>query len=167
MTPQEIERINKIGHELYNHSPYFFTWSKLANKTGWSTTTVRKYYDKEWYPGKYFKEKMKIEPVSNCLGCGIYMLAQQVVENHKILNLIKVGKSKNLSSRLKDYVGMNPFAKCIDVFQCDVEDLDKLEKTYHMILGKDNRRYGNTEWFICDDKQFQYWLDNKLNYFRG
>lgn len=167
MTPQEIEKINKIGHELYNYSPYFFSWEKLARKTGWSATTVRKYYDKEWYPGKYFKDKIKAESISKDLGCGIYMLAQRIVENDEILNLIKVGKSKNLTSRLKDYVGMNPFAKCVDTFQCDPEDVDDLEKTYHMLLGRNNHRYGNTEWFVCDESQYKFWLDHKLNFFRG
>lgn len=166
MIPSEIEKINKLGHEM--NKTIFFSWQKLANKTGWSVTTVRKYYDKDWYPGKYYQEPIKIRTNYNELNnqAGIYLLAQQIIENNEILNLIKIGQSKNLKKRLNSYKGMNPFVKCIDTLSCDIDDLDQIEQAGHLLLGTKNKRYGNTEWFICTEEQYNYWLKHKLDLFR-
>ena len=156
-TPKDVEQINEVARELEENSA--FSWKKLAAKTNWSETTVRKYYDKDWFPGKYFKKPLKAEAVSNELNySGLYMLSQQIVDNGKILNLIKVGQSTNIQKRLTSYQGMNPFAKCIATKRLYEEDLNKWEKCYHLLLGTKNVRYGNTEWFICSDEEYQRWL---------
>lgn len=160
-TPKDIEHINEVAREL--GSRIDFSWKTLAAKTKWSETTVRKYYDKDWFPGKYYKKPIKVEHSNKDLEyAGLYMLAQQIVENGKIINLIKVGKSTNLRKRLDSYHGMNPFAKCIATKKVFKEDLDKCEKDFHLILGVKNTRYGNTEWFICSDEEYAKWHEMGL-----
>lgn len=155
-TPKDIELINEIARELEEKSA--FSWQKLASKSKWSISTVRKYYDKDWYPGKYFTKPKKIETISKELEyAGLYMLSQQIVDNGQIINLIKVGQSSNIQKRLMSYQGMNPFAKCIATKKLYEEDLDKWEKHYHLLLGINNIRYGNTEWFICTDDEYNKW----------
>lgn len=159
--PQDKEKINEIARELEKAGR--FTWDRLAQKSGWSTTTVRKYYDKDWYPGKFFQKPMKIKPMPSDLEHpGIYLLAYQSVVDGKIINLVKVGQSKNLKKRLASYQGMNPFVKCIDTKFVLEEDLDSEEAFYHTVLGMKNVRYGNTEWFICSDEEYAYWSNRKL-----
>lgn len=159
--PKEKERINKFIHE--NIKSFGFSWQWAADRLGWSVTTVRKYYDKEWYPEKYFKNPIKTTPVAKELEySGLYLLAQQVVVDGKILNLIKIGQSTNLRKRLMSYQGMNPFAKCIDTLVCSPEKLNESETAYHKMLGAKNQRYGNTEWFICSDEEYNKWLQYKF-----
>lgn len=161
---KDKEHINKIARKLKKQCPYF-SWKDLAVKTGWSTTTVRRHYDENWYPGKYFQEPIESRKISKDLEfSGLYMLAQRIIEDDKILNLIKVGKSNNIKQRLQSYKGTNPFAKCIDTREVFPEDLSEYEKEYHYLLGKDNIRYGNTEWFICNDEQFKYWTEKGFGF---
>lgn len=156
---KDKEYINKIARKLEKQCRYF-SWKDLADKTGWSTTTVKRHFDKDWYPGKYYQEPMEVKPLSKELEYpGIYMLAQRIIEDDgRVLNLIKVGQSINIKKRLNSYRTSNPFAKCIDTKEIFEEDLKEYEKEYHYLLGRDNTRYGNTEWFICDDEQYNYWI---------
>jgi hypothetical protein len=161
VTPKDQELINEIGHELKKRGQ--LTWSKLASKTGWSATTVSKYFDKNWSPGKYFQKPLKIQPIDIELAhSGLYLIAFQSIVDGKIVNLVKVGQSKNLKNRLASYQGMNPFVKCVDTKYVPQDELDAEEHFYHMLLGTKNTRYGNTEWFICDDEQYNYWTHRKL-----
>lgn len=162
--PQDKEKINQVAHELKEMYGYGFSFSQVARKTGWSETTVRKYFDKDWYPGKYFQMPIKTEKIPKTLEHpGLYMLSQQIVEDGHIINLIKVGQSTNLKKRLHSYQGMNPFAKCVDTMELLAEDLDEYEKAYHTMLGTKNKRYGQTEWFVCDDEQYNYWINKKFS----
>jgi hypothetical protein len=159
--PKDKEKINEVARELDGLGK--LTWDRLAQKTGWSATTVRKYYDKDWYPGKYFQKPMKKTAIPEGLEHpGVYLLAYQSVVDGKIVNLVKVGQSKNLKKRLSSYQGMNPFVKCIDTKFIPEEDLDAEEKFYHMVLGMKNVQYGGTEWFICSDEEYNYWINRKL-----
>ena len=158
---KEKERINRFIHE--NIDSYGFSWQWAADRLGWSVTTIRKHYDKDWYPEKYYKSAIKTTPIEKELEySGLYLLAQQVVVDGKIINLIKVGQSKNLRKRLMSYQGMNPFAKCIDTIACVPDKLDAAEASYHKRLGVKNQRYGNTEWFICSDEEYNKWLQYKF-----
>ena len=56
-TEDDKEKINEVARELEKAGR--FTWDRLAQKSGWSTTTVRKYYDKDWYPGKFFQKNRR------------------------------------------------------------------------------------------------------------
>ena len=95
------------------------------------------------------------------------MLAEQIVENNKIINLLKTGQATNLKKRLNSYKGSNPFARCIDTLKCDKNDLNEIERLSHEILGMKNHRYGKTEWFICSDEQYEWWMKHKLDIFRS
>lgn len=161
VTPKDIEKINELIVEM--NRDWLHTWQWVADKSGWSISTVKKYYDKDWYPGKYYQKPIQTEKINYSHQSGIYLLAQQIFENGQVINLIKVGQSTNLDKRLKSYVGMNPFAKCIATKNYRSEDLNQVEELYHNFLGIKNRRYGNTEWFICDDEQYNWWLENKLS----
>lgn len=165
VTPKDKEEINETIYNLKN--TWSFSWANIAKRTGWSVTTVRNHYDENWFPGKYYKKPIPATAIFANRQPGVYLLAQQVVEDGKIINLIKVGKSTDLYKRLTSYKGMNPFAKCVDTLNCSEEELDKLEKDFHLLLGTKNQRYANTEWFICDDKQYNYWLENKFNIIRN
>ena len=166
VTPKDIEKINSLINEM--QGTWSFSFNKVAKRTGWSETTVRKYYDKDWYPGKYFQTPIKTTQYSTELDhAGLYLLVERIVnENNVIINLVKVGQATNLKQRLDSYKGSNPFAKCIDTLQCHKDDLNELEHAYHQLLGMKNTRYGKTEWFICNDEQYNWWLENKLNTFR-
>ena len=165
VTPKDQEEINEViatsGHA------WTFSWANIARRTGWSVSTVRKYYDPNWYPGKYYQKPISITNIHHNTKPGIYLLAQQIVEDNQIINLIKIGKSKNIYERLNTYKGMNPFAKCIDILNCHEDELTELENLCHKYLGIKNRRYGGTEWFVCDDEEYQWWLKNKLKIFRS
>ena len=167
VTPKDIEKINEVAHEM--EGTWAFSFNKVANKTGWSVTTVRKYYDKDWYPGKYYQKPVKSKKYTNNLNySGLYLLIQRIIDNYdNIINLVKVGQAHDLKQRLDSYKGSNPFATCIDVLPCHKDDLNELEKAYHMLLGTKNKRYGKTEWFICDDEQFEWWKEHKLDAFRS
>ena len=160
VTPKDREEINEIVHDL--KKSITFSWAIAARRTGWSATTVRKYYDENWYPGKYFQKPVPAAKIKYNCKPGLYLLAQQIVEDNQIIKLIKIGKSKCLYQRLNSYKGMNPFAKCIDIYNCSPEELDDLEKSYHIRLSAKNRRYANTEWFICTDEEFDYWSNYKF-----
>ena len=157
VTPKDQEKINRVAREMEKLRP-LYSWGDLAKKVGWSATTVRRYYDDYWYPGKYYQEPIKLEPIRKELEYpGLYMLAQRIVEDDKIINLLKIGQSTNIKKRLASYRGSNPFAKLIDTRETYKEDLDEFEKQYHLLLGQKNQRYGNTEWFICSDEEFERW----------
>ena len=166
VSAQDKEKINEIAYNMKD--TYLFTWANLARKTGWSPTTVRNHYDKDWYPGKYYKKPVQTIQYSNDLEYpGIYLLGERIIEDDKIINLLKIGKGQNLKKRLDNYKGSNPFAKCIDTLRCDIDDLDEIERLGHEILKTKNHRYGKTEWFICSDEQYQWWMEHKLNIFRS
>ena len=159
--PQDVEKINKIAHHM--RDKYYCSWRDIAQKTEWSITTVRKYYDKNWFPGKYYQEPIEIENINKELDyTGIYLMGQQIYEEGAIIHLIKVGKAINIRNRLSAYRTHNPFAKLIDTKKYDIKDLDKIEKTYHNLLGIKNKRYGNTEWFVCSEEEYNKWLKQKL-----
>ena len=164
VTPKEIEKINETVYEMKRLKGWTFSWSQAGSKLKRAPSTVQKYYDENWYPGKYYQKPVKVEKIPKTLDyAGIYLLAQQVVDNGKIINLVKVGKSLNLRNRLASYQGMNPMAKCIDTLELYPDDVDNVEKAYHMLLGHKNVRYGNTEWFICSDDEYQKWTHHKLH----
>ena len=163
VTYQEIENINEAVREMQRLMGWGFSWNRAASKLKRAPATIQKYFDEDWYPGKYYQKPKKVAKIPKELEhAGIYLLAQQVVVDGKIINLVKVGKSTNLCSRLASYQGMNPLAKCIDTLELYPEDLDRNEQSYHSLLGIKNKRYGNTEWFICDDAEYNYWTHYKL-----
>ena len=161
VTQKDKEKINEIAHKKLQN--IFYTWEDIAKSTGWSVSTVKKYYDKDWTPGKYFKGHIDLEKIpKNLAQPGLYMLAQQIIINGETINLIKVGKSLNLKRRLMEYNGMNPFVQVIDTRCYDKDEIGFWETKYHMTLNINNKRYGNTEWFVCDDEQYNYWINKKL-----
>lgn len=157
VTLKDQEEINRIAREMDRKKPYY-SWSDLARKTGWSTSTVRRYYDENWEPGKYYQEPIKTKSIKEELAYpGLYMLGQRVLKDNKIINLIKVGQSTNIKKRLASYKGTNPYAELIDTREAYKEDLKELEKEYHFLLGIKNQRYNNTEWFVCTNEEYEYW----------
>lgn len=164
VTYDELETIN---YAIYmRKKDYTMTWNDVADLTGRSITTVKKYYDKNWFPGKYAqKEPVKDTRDFNKLEYpGVYMLTQQVIEDNKVLNLIKVGKSTNIRKRLDSYKTSNPTAKVIDTQKCHIGDIDKLEKVYHTFLSHRGKKYKNTEWFVVNDEYYEYFLSHKLDF---
>lgn len=156
VTPKDIERINEIVYQFKSQNQLFF-WTDIGKMTGWSANTARKYYDKDWYPQKYYKTET-ISLSQNKYSCepGLYMLKNIQIINEETKYLIKVGKSINLNKRITSYVGANPFAICVSTILCPREDLSTKEKEYHMVLQTMGHRCGNTEWFSLPKDKFDY-----------
>ena len=159
MTSREIEKINRSRRNFKDETP-----AQFARHMGYPYSTIKEVLDENWYPGKYYTET-EVD-YDKYLGSGLYFLIQQVIYDNEVLNLIKVGKSKDLQQRIKSYKGMNPFARCIDIFQCEPDRITALEQEYHKLLGEKNKRFENTEWFICNDEQYQYWINQTFDLHR-
>ena len=161
---KEKEHINEVVHEMKKYMGWMFSWTKAGLKLKRAPETVKRHYDKDWCPGKYFTKPTVSKKYSNDLEyAGLYLLAQQVINNGQIINLVKVGKSTNIKKRLLSYQGTNPFVKCISTLRVYEDDLDRMEKQYHALLGAKNSRYGNTEWFICSDEEYEKSINHTLS----
>ena len=160
MTLKEIERLNRIIRKIEECNGEK-SLAYIARSSGYPVETIKKYYDEKWYSNKYYQET-DIDP-EMVYGAGLYLLAQQIISDGKIINLLKIGQSKTLNQRLSSYKTTNPFARCIDILECKPEELTKLEHGYHVLLEQENERFRNTEWFVCDDEHYNYWLNHKFN----
>lgn len=66
-------------------------------------------------------------------------------------NLVKVGESRNLTSRRRNYKSHNPYA----IMRSSCAGTEGREKQAHSILANFGKRIRGTEWFEVSDEVFQ------------
>lgn len=151
VTAEDIHRINYLYYKFKQTRPaWSISMTEIANLTGWSASTVRKYIDKNWVPPENEQQYAKEDDY----GPGVYLMTQQVKHNNLIKNLVKVGKSTNLNRRKRDYKTDNPLAERTNYLCCSEDRLDEYEKEFHNILNYIGEQIDNTEWYAVPDDLF-------------
>lgn len=91
--------------------------------------------------------------------CGLYLVACVCYsyDMKELLYWVKVGKSNNLSRRIKEYLTHHPMLERIDYKNVHPSELSEREQEYHEILWQ-NCRFSSAEaqeWFCVDKKIYK------------
>ena len=88
---------------------------------------------------------------------GLYLIGEVTYEEEhaRIVYKIKVGKGKNLQSRLKSYPTHSTSLSLFDYKYVHPKSLTKAEKYFQQILSNYSWRIGNTEWYVVSEKNYQ------------
>lgn len=158
VTNIDIEEINRTYYELQQLNPHgFVSLQEVANKTGWSKSTVKKYLSNNYKPPKAIKEKIQKRKENNEFA-GLYLMIMEAKDY-----FIKVGQSKNIAQRLKQYKTENPLAKCIDTLPCRENELNQKESFFHKQLNILGEQVEHTEWYKISKKDLDKIKNHKFN----
>ncbi len=149
---KDIENINYVYYKMKQHRPEcMIRFSELAEATGWSVTTVKKYLNKNWVPNSKDKEYCD----TNLEHPGLYLLGDTKVIENIIKYYLKTGQAKNIANRLKQYKTTNPTVKLLDTCFIPEERLDKKEKEYQEDMKWFGTKVGKTEWFEVSKEVYE------------
>lgn len=164
-----------------------------ALATGYSYSTLRQWvsYFKLWrgipedllqlfdpdYPGYLVEEEEKELPRFTDIyerhevdkGSGLYLLGNTIFnpETGEKFYCLKVGKSTNLQSRIKQYYTHNPFVWVADTINFEAKEISTKEEYCHVKLSEiaiSKTMYGD-EWYIVNEEWYNKICNEKFGWF--
>ena len=102
---------------------------------------------------------------------GLYLIGQSVAnsDTKRISYLIKIGYSKNVTQRLKQYFTYNPHVSIIDTIPFNKKEKDYfgIEACFHIDLDNIGIRCGFSEWYQVSEENYNLINTNKFEFFNA
>lgn len=77
-------------------------------------------------------------------------------------NMMKIGQSKRVQERLEHDLGTKFPMDLIPFHVVETDDMDKTERAFHHFFRE--KRKGSTEWFVLDEEDKRWVLDQRYIY---